>query len=240
MFSRQKIAMVVAEVVGTATLAVSVYSMVARTSFPLFGGLAAGLVVGLMTVVVGSVTNAHFNPAVTLGLWTARKVKTSTAIVLVASQMLGGVLAWTLLKYLVGRPLESLVQGKFDWKVLVAEGIGAAVFTFGVASAVYQKYEGGKLAGTVGASLLVGILVASMAANGVVNPAVAVGIQSWSWAYAAGPLVGGIVGTQLYALLFAGDFPAVRLTTARPASRTKKAPAKKPASRAKKAPARRR
>lgn len=239
MFGRQKIAMVVAEVLGTATLAVAVYSMVARTSFPLFGGLAAAIVVGLMTLVVGNASSAHFNPAVTFGLWSARKVKTTTALVNIASQMLGGLLAWVVLKYLVGRTLESLVQGKFDWKVLIAEAIGAMIFTFGVTSAVYQKFENGKLAFTVGGSLLVGILVASMASNGVVNPAVALGIQSWSWAYAVGPLVGALVGTNLYALLFAGDYPVVRIATSarKTTTTTKKVSAAKPKARAKAKPA---
>ncbi len=219
MFGRQKIAMVVAEILGTAVLAVAVYSMVARTSFPLFGGLAAGLVVSAMTLAVGSVSSAHFNPAVTLGLWSARRVKTSVAVVNVAAQMLGGVLAWLLLRYFLGKNLDSLIQGGFEWKVFFAEGVGAMVFVFGVAAAVYQKLEGGKLAYTVGAALTIGILVASMASNGVINPAVALAIRSWNWAYALAPLAGGIVGANLYALLFAGDYPVVRIATASTVSR---------------------
>ncbi len=231
--------MVVAEILGTATLAVAVYSMVARTSFPLFGGIAAGLVVGVMTLAVGNASSAHFNPAITFGLWTARKVKTTTAIVNIAAQMLGGLLAWVLLKYLIGRTLDSLVQGKFDWKVFVAEAVGAMVFTFAVTAAVYQKYEGGKLAATVGGGLLIGILVASMASNGVVNPAVAVGIQSWSWAYATGPLAGALVGANLYSLLFAGDYPVIRVASSASARSAKAKPAAKKKT-AKKAPRKRR
>lgn len=225
MFGRQKIAMVVAEILGTATLSVAMYSMIARTSFPLFGGLAAGTVVGLMTLVVGNVSSAHFNPAVTLGMWSARKVGTLTAIVNIAAQMIGGILAWVLLKYFIGHSLESLAVGKFEWKVLIAEATGAFIFTFGFASAIYQKFEGGKKAFTIGGSLLAGILVASMAANGIVNPGVALGIQSFNVAYVVGPLVGGLVGTNLYALLFAGDYPVIRFATApakRPATKTKK------------------
>ena len=214
MFGRQKIAMVVAEVFGTAVLAIAVYSMVARTSFPLFGGLAAGLVVAVMTLVLGNVSSAHFNPAVTLGLWSVRKVKTTIAIVNIAAQMLGGVVAWLLLKYFLGHNLDSLIQGGFEWIAFFAEGVGALVFVFGFAAAIYQRFEGGKLAFCIGTSLLIGILIASMGSNGVVNPAVALAMRSWNWAYAVGPLAGAIVGANLYALLFAGDYPVVRIATA--------------------------
>lgn len=232
MFSREKIAALVAEFLGTATLVVAVYSMAARTSFPLFAGLAAGLTVGLMTLVVGAFSGAQLNPAVTLGLWSARKNKTLTSIVYIAAQMLGGLAAWALLKYFLGHNLDNLAGQKFEWKVFIAEAVGAAVFLFGVTSAVYQKYEGGKLAFAVGTSLTIGILVASMASNGVVNPAVAVGLQSWNWAYATGPLVGAVIGANLYSLLFAADYPAIRIVTAsaktkKPAAKTAKTVAKK-------------
>ena len=203
MFGKNKIAMIVAEFLGAGILSVVVYSMIARTSFPLFSGLAAGLTLAMLVLVVGNVSGAHANPAVTLGLWSQRKVPTAQAVVYIAAQMLGGIAAWTLLKYFLGHSLESLAGNKFEWKVVIAEGIGTAIFVFGVVSATYQKYEGGKLAAVVGSSLFIGVLVASMASNALLNPAVAVGVQSWNWAYATGPLIGAGVGANLYGMLFA-------------------------------------
>lgn len=204
MTTRQKVAMSVAELMGVTVLTMAVYSMVARTSFPLFGGLAAGVTLGLLVHTIGNVSGAHVNPAITLGLWSIRKVKTLPALVYIACQMLGGLAAWGLINYFLGSSIESIAN-KFELKVLVAEGVGALVFGFGVASAVYQKYEGTKLAFTVGASLTIGVLVASLGSNGVLNPAVALGLQSWNWAYAAGPIVGSILGMNLYAVLFAPE-----------------------------------
>lgn len=209
MFGRQKIAMILAEFVGTTTLAVAVYSMVARTSFPLFAGLAAGLCAALFVVTVGQVSGAHLNPAVTVGLWTTRKIATSKALVFIAAQMLGGIAAWMLIKYLVGQDIEALATAKFEGKVFVAEAIGAFVFTFGVSAAVLEKLSTGKTAMVVGGSLLLGILVASLGSNGVVNPAVALGIKSWNWAYATGPLLGGILGFSFYGLVFNPDALAI-------------------------------
>ncbi len=196
--------MVVAEFMGVAVLVTAVYSMVARTTFPLFGGLAAGLTLGLLVHTIGSVSGAHVNPAITLGLWSVRKIKTLPAIAYIAAQMLGGFAAWMLINYFLGSDIQSIAN-KFEVKVLIAEAIGALIFGFGVAAAVYQNYEGTKLAFTVGASLTIGILVASLASNGVLNPAVALGLQSWNWAYATGPIIGSVVGMNLYALIFADD-----------------------------------
>jgi glycerol uptake facilitator-like aquaporin len=205
MFSRQKAAMGVAELMGVIVLATAMYAMVGRTTFPLFAGLAAGITTGLLVHTIGATSGAHINPAITLSLWTVRKVKTVQAVLYIIVQMLGGLAAWGIIRYFMGHSIESIAGSKFDWKILIAEGIGAFVFAFGVASAIYQKYEGAKLSFTIGASLTIGILVASLGSNALVNPAVALGIQSWSWAYAVGPLVGAIVGMNVYALLFAEE-----------------------------------
>lgn len=204
MFGRQKLAMIVAEFLGTGILTMAVYTIIARTSFPLFSGMAAGLTIAVLTMAVGAASGAHFNPAITFGLWTIRKVPTVKAIVYIAAQMLGAVAAWTLLKYFLGHSLTS-IAGEFQWKIFVAEALGTAVFAFGFASAVLQKFENSKTAAVVGISLTVGILVASLASNAILNPAVALGMQSWSWTYAAAPLVGALVGMGIYNLLFVPD-----------------------------------
>jgi len=204
MFGREKLAAIVAEFLGASVLTMAVYTIIARTSFPLFSGMAAGATIAVLTMAVGAASGAHFNPAITFGLWTVRKVSTARAVVFIAAQMLGAIAAWGLLKYFLGHSLTSLA-GSFEWKIFVAEALGTAVFAFGFASAVFQKFENGKAAATVGIALTVGILVASLASNAILNPAVALGIQSWSWTYAVAPLVGALVGMNVYSLLFVPD-----------------------------------
>ena len=53
MFGRQKLAMIVAEFLGAGILTMSVYTIIARTSFPLFSGMAAGLTIAVLTMAVG-------------------------------------------------------------------------------------------------------------------------------------------------------------------------------------------
>lgn len=229
MFGRRKIAMVVAEFIGTFTLASAVLSMSGRTSFPFFAAVAAGSALALMVLVVGSVSGAYLNPAVTVGMWTTRQLQTTVALAYIAVQMLGGVAAWRFNEYLLNSPLKNVAGETFDWRVLIAEAVGTLVFTFGVAAAVYQGYRGLKRAVTMGTSLALGVLIAAFASNGALNPAVAVGIQSWSLAYVVGPVIGAIVGMNLYALLFA-DRPVraktVKAKTAK-ATTTKTATKKK-------------
>ena len=81
--------------------------------------------------------------------------------------------------------------------------MGAGVFTFGVAAAALHDMSKGMAAIVSGTSLFLGIMVASIGSSAIINPAVALGIQSWNWAYGGGPLVGGIVGVALYGLLYA-------------------------------------
>lgn len=204
MFSKPKVAAIAAEFLGTFMLSFAVLSVVLRTSFPFFGALTAGLTLAVLVLVIGKASGAHVNPAVTLGLWSQKKIDTAQSIVYIAAQLLGGLVAVRAAERLIDpQPLLSLTTGGFESKVIIAEALGAFIFTFGIAAAVSNLYDGGKLAATIGGSLFLGIMVASLASNGVLNPAVAIGISSWSWSYAVGPLLGAVLGMSTYNLMFA-------------------------------------
>lgn len=234
MFGRPKIAMVVAEFLGAATLT-SVVLAVSKSgvgfSYFIAGGL--GLAMALLVLVVGSASAAHYNPAVTVGLWTVRKIRTLDAVVYLAAQFLGAVAAWRLVVYLTDQSLKNIAGRTFDWRVLVAEGLGALVLTLGVSAATYKGLKGLEWAAAVGGALFLGVLVASLASNGLINPAVALGVQSWSKAYVVGPLLGGVVGANLYYWVFV-DRPARKPRAAVASRRTTtstRARAKKPTAR---------
>ncbi|HSX36373.1 MAG TPA: aquaporin [Patescibacteria group bacterium] len=220
MFSRNKVAMIVAEFLGTGILTAVVLSVSRSTlgGYPFFIATAAGLVLVAGTMALGSVSGAHFNPAITIGLWSVRKVKTLPAVVYVAAQLVGALAAYALYTYFVNTAWTN--AGHFDSRVMVAEAVGTFVFSLGWAAAVYQKLEVGKAAATVGVSLILGITVASVASAGLLNPAVALGVRMWVWlTYALGPVLGAIIGFNLYALLFA---PESGFLSAAPAKSKKK------------------
>lgn len=226
-FSRRNLAVVIAEVLGTAILTGSFLAVMrSAIGVPYFIGIGVGLTMAVLVLLVGATSGSHLNPAVTLGLWTARKVSTLRAIAYIIAQFAGAMLAYSLYNYLVPTGVQNIAGAEFEWTVLVAELVGAFVFTFGFAAAIYQRFDGGLKAATVGGSLAVGILIAGVASNGVINPALALGIDSWSKAYVIGPLVGGIVGVNLYTLLFAPK-PSLVTRTAQKAKTTVKKTARK-------------
>jgi len=216
LLERKKIAMLGAEFLGTAVLTAVVLAVSkSNIGIPYFVSLLAGLTVAAGTLMFGAASGAHFNPIVTIGLWTARQFKTLQALLYVVVQLLGATAAYALYTYLVDNSLPSNTA-QYDPRVLVAEVAGAFVFSLGWAAAVYHKLEGGKAAFAVGASLTIGIIVASVGSAGILNPAVALGVQSWVWGtYVLGPVLGAIIGFNLYALLFAPSnaFKAPALAT---------------------------
>jgi len=167
-----------------------------------------------MVLTVGAVSGGYFNPALTLGLWTARRVSTARAVVYIAAQMLGAWAAYYLYTYFVKTSLQP-VGGHYTGRILVAETVGTALFTFGFASAVYQAYTWSTRAFVAGLSLMLGTIAASSASIGLLNPAVALGARAWVWGtYVLGPVLGAIIGVNLYALLFAGPETVGRVATA--------------------------
>ncbi|MGF7228486.1 MAG: aquaporin [Candidatus Saccharibacteria bacterium] len=203
MFGRKQIAMIMAEFLGTGILTLVVLG-VSKSSIglPYFVSIAAGLVLVAMTLALGAVSGAQFNPAITIGLWTVRKVKSLPAIVYIAAQLLGGGAAYLLFRYFIGQSWQN--SSHFDSKVLVGEAVGAFIFSLAWAAAAYQRLESGKAATVVGLGLTLGIIVASSASGGLLNPAVALGVRSWVWgSYVLGPVLGAIIGFNLYGLLFA-------------------------------------
>lgn len=236
---RSRIATLMAEFLGTAVLATAIIN-VSRSQIGIgyFVAIGGGFTLAALVLLFGRVSGAHFNPAVTIGLWTLRKIQTLQAIAYIAAQMLGGLAAWQLANYFTGSELRSIAGAEFDWKVLVAEAVGTFVLTFAIAAAVYQENDSdyGKKAALIGGGLFIGIVAASLASNAALNPAVALANQSWSRAYIFGPIIGGVIGFNLYVLLFAPASAllpgararsAVTSAPARSAGTTRKATAKK-------------
>lgn len=204
MNGKQKVVALVAEFLGTAILVTAVMAVMRSSlGLPYFIAIAVGLTVALLMLLFGHTSGSHLNPAVTLGLWTVRRIGTVDAITYIAAQFAGALGAWLLYTRLTEQSLSSLVTGGFDWRVLVAEGVGALVLAFGVAAALNKALDIGRRAVIVGLSYALGVIIASTVSYGFVNPAVALGLQSWSIAYVAGPIAGVLLGINLYNLLFA-------------------------------------
>jgi aquaporin Z len=203
MLTRQKIAALVGELLGAGVLTLLILTVQRSTiGVPFFVAAAAGLAIAAMSFAIGGVSGGHFNPAITLGFWTARRVTTVRAIFYIAAQLLGAWFAYALYTYFVNNSLQS-VGGHYSGRILAAEAVGAGIFGFSFAAAVYQGVTRAAAAAYIGLGLMIGIVAASSASLGLLNPAVALGVRAWVWGtYVLGPVLGAIIGINLYALLF--------------------------------------
>lgn len=185
----------IAELIGTCILALAVSFSLAQ-SFPVSTPVVAGLTLGLLVYILGPISGCHINPAVTLGLWSIKKIDRKEAINYIVAQFIGALLAYFIARVFITHPVGLTIAN--TGLVGTMELIGALVFTFGVAAVATGKVPQDPSGLVVGGSLLLGISIASFGSNGVLNPAVALGIGSFSLMYLIGPLIGGILGMRLY------------------------------------------
>ena len=203
-FSVPKVAALVAEFLGTALLVTVALVMSETTGVSYFIATSLALALGVITLLFWQVSGAHVNPAITFGMWTARKMGTLRAASYIVAQLLGALGAWQLYEYLTDKTLPAKTVA-FSTPVLVAEIIGTAVLAMGFAAAVTRKLEAGQAAAVYGLAIFSANLVAAIASAAYINPAVALGLRSWSSVYVLGPLVGGLIGVNLYVWLFGPD-----------------------------------
>lgn len=188
-----------AELVGTFVLAFAVaLSLGGKLALPT--PLMAGLALGLVVYAVGSISGAHINPAITFGLWSIKKIKGVDAVFYMIFQFIGAALALWLSNIITVVP-AVVVGSNLSLPVFLGELLGTFFFSFGVAAVATGKVGDDASGVVVGGSLFLGISFASFLSNGILNPAVAYGITSFSLAYLCGPLVGAFLGMQSFAAL---------------------------------------
>ena len=187
----------IAELLGRFGLTLAVALSLAG-SFPVATPVLAALTLGLFVYSIGHISGTHINPAVTIGAWFIKKISSQDALFYIIFQFVGAELAM-IVSHLMVTPTLLTVASTLP--VLIAELLGTFFFTFGIASVIYNKAPSIMNGVVVGGSLLLGISIASPLSNGVLNPAVALGIGSFSLAYAIGPVLGSILGMSVFKLL---------------------------------------
>lgn len=215
---------IVAEFVGTFIFAAAI---IASQGSPVIVGFA---LVGLV-LAIGTLSNVHFNPALSIAAWLTRRISGIRAVAYIIAQVLGAMLALVVLNWFAhangATPVTdpatgqstgaiqlftaaALADGK-QWFVFAAEVLGAFIFGFAVASVSRAKEQSAKALG-IGFGLFTALLVASSAAGVVgattiLNPAVAIALQALSFnvwpiaIYVVGSIVGAIIGFFLFDLL---------------------------------------
>jgi aquaporin Z len=188
----------IAEAVGTFGLTFVVLGALSFAgALPVVVPVIAALTLGLFVYTIGGVSGCHINPAVTVGLWSVKKITNQDAVSYIVAQFVGAFVAIMVARWFeIVTPVDG---GIFDIKVFVAEALGAFFFMFGIASVVYGKVQAQMSGLVIGGSLLLGILVAVVAGSaGILNPAVAVGLSALSAVYLLAPVVGSVAAFHAY------------------------------------------
>lgn len=188
----------IGEFIGTFLLTVA---FIGTKGDPLYLGFAfAGIV-----LIIGTLSGAHINPAVTVGAWVTRKISSLRALGYIVAQVLGATLAFAALSWflnsveqpdaqsaaMMGQSAPQLfkvaeITGKNEWTVFFIEVIAASIFAFAVAGARQIVNDRTAKALTMGLGILVAGIFATIAAgyvsaNSVFNPAVALAVQAVDW-----------------------------------------------------------
>ncbi len=182
-----------AELLGTFILTFAVLGSITQQTPT---SIIAGITLLLLVYMLGGISGAHVNPAVTAGLWVVKKISSVDAACYIVAQCLGAFLAQGIFLGFVGQ--APPVVATLEWLPAVGEAFGAFLFVLGVSAVAFGRVHRAAGGLTIGLALFIGILAATLLSNGVLNPAVALGIRTYSLAYLLGPIVGGILAAKLY------------------------------------------
>ena len=216
-----------AELVGTFWLVLGgCGSAVLAAAFPEVGigllgvSLAFGLTVLTMAYAIGHISGCHLNPAVSIGLWSAGRFPAKELLPYIIAQVIGGVLAATVL-YIIASGKEGFdLAGGFASNgygehspggygmiaALVCEVVMTMMFLVIILGATDKRAPAGMAPIAIGLGLTLIHLISIPVTNTSVNPArstaVAVYAGDWAlgqlWLFWVAPIVGGVLGAIVY------------------------------------------
>ncbi len=185
---------------------------------------AFGLTVVTGAYALGGISGAHFNPAITIGMWAGRRIEASAVIPYIVAQVLGGLAAAGVLAVIAnGAPGFDLKEsgfaangfadhspGKYTWgSAFVCEVVLTAVFLFIIMGVTSKGAPAGFAPLAIGLTLTLIHLISIPVTNTSVNPARSTGpavfVGGWAteqlWLFWLAPIIGGVLGALVWVLL---------------------------------------
>ncbi|MDY6936296.1 MAG: aquaporin Z [Cyanobacteriota bacterium] len=201
------------------------------TAFPLGIGLvgvslAFGLTVMTMAYAIGHISGCHLNPAVSFGLWAAKRFPGSDLLPYITSQVVGAIVASGLIFLiasgqagfeLVGsNPLATNGFGAHSpggyslLSCLIAEVVLTFMFLTIILGATDRRAPAGFAPIAIGLGLTLIHLISIPVTNTSVNPArslgpaIFAGVELFSqvWLFWVAPIVGALIAGFVYSTLF--------------------------------------
>lgn len=177
--------------------------------------LANGLAIGIMVSNFGHISGGLFNPAITLGFLSTRRITPRLAVVYWIAQFGGAVVAAAILRGLIVKPYSFL--GTIPSVHQVGAGRGfvlEAIMTFFLVLAVFATAVDPRgafksIAGlAIGLTITMDVFFGGPLTGAAMNPARAFGPELvgnfWGagWIYYVGPALGGVVAAVGYDRLY--------------------------------------
>jgi aquaporin Z len=224
-----------AELIGTFGLVLFIVLVLTVSARPLGAGGPDFAVVGLvhafalmlLVTTLGGVCGAHFNPAVTAGLLSTRRIGLGDACAYIVMQLVGAVVAVLLVKALMngsagaahfGAPqVSDRFLGGSAVKGMVAEAIGAFFLMWAIMGTVVNP-SGQRAwpAFVIGATLGFAVMCIAPLTGAGLNPARAFApavfggfgpAGDWLLAFVVGPLAGAVLAANLHSVLMPARHP---------------------------------
>ena len=238
-------AKLLAEFIGTFWLVLGgCGSAVLAAAFPEVGigllgvALAFGLTVLTGAYALGPISGAHFNPAVTVGLWAGGRFPAGQLLPYIVVQVLGGIVGAGVL-YLIasGKADFSLAgglasngygehsPGKYSlMSGLVSEIVMTFMFLIVILGATHHRAPVGFAGLAIGLALTLIHLISIPVTNTSVNPARSTGpaifVGGWAlqqlWLFWIAPLIGAAIAGFAYKGLLEGEWEQKPPVTGRP------------------------
>lgn len=183
--------------------------------------LAFGLSLLIMAYVIGHISGAHINPAVTIGLASIKKFDWNKVPGYIVAQIIGGILGGLVIYVIAtntpGFEMSAQNFAVNGWGELSPTGVGirtvffteivmTALLVFAVASTTDKKFTSGFGGIAVGFMLALVHLISIPVDNTSVNPARSMGVAVFVggqavnqlWLFFVAPIIGGILGALAY------------------------------------------
>jgi len=199
----------IAEFIGTFFLVFTIGCTGIGAGAGVIAPLAIGAALMVMVYAGGHISGAHYNPAVTLGIWMRGRVNTADVLPYIVSQLIAAAVAAAAVKFLRTGIVVAPIAPKVG-PALLAEFL----FTFALVyvvlnSATAEGTSGNSFYGlAIGMTVMAGAFAVGDISGGVFNPAVAIGISilgisSWSnlWIYLLATLVAAAIASFVFNLI---------------------------------------
>ncbi len=212
----------IVEAIGTFFLVLTIGQVVLEPGAGALGPLAIGSVLMVMVYAGGHISGAHYNPAVTFGVWLRGRATAAELGGYAVAQLLAGVLAALVVVYLkdapAGVPLALEVGPAFVAELLFTFALVFVILNVATA----RGTEGNSYFGlAIGFTVMAGAYAVGDVSGGAFNPAVAVSLivlgiaaPASLWIYLVAQLAAGAAAALLFNALDLGDD---KPTTATPA-----------------------